>query len=321
MKKPKLPPVFALFVLAPMIGELLSGSAPPIEFFNPVGFLLLASLYGSGAIVIRELKIRWKKGFRALLLLGAAYGILEEGLMVKSFFDPNWMDLGILGTFGRWIEVNWVWTEMLIIYHAAFSITIPIVLVELAYPERKNERWISNRSLKGFVALLVIVTAIGFFFLTSYVPPLPHFIFAILAMSLLIYGAHKLPDKKEKAETKKKIGKARSLWITGLASTTAFFLIFWLGPYVLSNPIIIMLLGIALVFGMLKFLSRFDWESQEASLNRLAVVAGALSFLIVLAPLQELDATRQDNPVGMTIVGLVAVIGLLLLKRKVKSAH
>lgn len=321
MKKPKFPPVFTLFVLAPMIGELLSGSAPPIEFFNPIGFLLLASLYGSGAIVIRELKIRWKKDFRALLLLGAAYGILEEGLMVKSFFDPNWADLGILGIFGRWMEVNWIWTEMLIIYHAVFSITIPIVLVELTYPERKNEYWISNRSLKGFIALLVAVTAIGFFFLTSYVPPLPHYILATLAMSLLIYVAYKLPDKKEKAETKKKIRKPRSLWITGLASTTAFFLIFWLGPYVLNKPIIIMLLGTALVFGMLKFLSRFDWESREASLNRLAVVAGALSFLIILAPLQELDATRQDNPVGMTVVGLAAIIGLLLLKRKVKSTH
>jgi hypothetical protein len=53
-------------------------------------------LYGSGAIVMRELKIRWRKDFRGFLLLGGAYGKLEEGLMVKSFFDRNWMDLGIL---------------------------------------------------------------------------------------------------------------------------------------------------------------------------------------------------------------------------------
>jgi hypothetical protein len=75
-----------------------------------------------------------------LLLLGAANGILEEGLMVKSpFFNPNWVDLGILGSFGRWMDVNWVWAETLTVYHAVFSITIPIVLVELAYHERKNE--------------------------------------------------------------------------------------------------------------------------------------------------------------------------------------
>ncbi len=323
MKKPKIPPVVTLFVLAPMIGELLSGSAPPTEFFNPTGFLLLASLYGSGAIVVRELRIRWKKDFGAVLLLGAAYGVLEEGLIVKSFFDPGWMDLGILGTFGRWIEVNWVWTEMLIIYHAVISIAIPIVLVELAYPERKSKCWTNDRLFKSFIALLVIVTivtAIGFSFLTKYVPPLPHYLLTILVMSLFIYIAYKLPDKKEKTETKN-TGKARNLWIIGLASTAAFFLIFGLGPHLFAHPIIVMLLGIALLFGMLKFLSRFNWKSPKSSLNLLAIVAGALSFLIILTPLQELDAARQDNPAGMTLVGLAAIIGLLLLKRKVKNAR
>ena len=99
----KVPPALILFFLAPAIAELLSGSAPPSEFFNPVGFLLLASLYGSGALIVRELKVRWNKGYVSLFILGAAYGILEEGLMVKSFFDPNWMDLGILGSYGRWM--------------------------------------------------------------------------------------------------------------------------------------------------------------------------------------------------------------------------
>jgi hypothetical protein len=32
-----------------MIGELLSGSAPPAEFFNPFSPLVLSALYGSDA--------------------------------------------------------------------------------------------------------------------------------------------------------------------------------------------------------------------------------------------------------------------------------
>ena len=115
-------PALVLFLLVPAIAELLLGSAPPAEFFNPISFLLLASLYGSGAIIVRELKIRWNKGYVSLFVLGAAYGIIEEGLMVKSFFDPKWMDLGILGIYGRWQGVNWVWVEWLTIYHAIFSI-------------------------------------------------------------------------------------------------------------------------------------------------------------------------------------------------------
>jgi len=141
----KVPPALLLFVISPAIAELLLGSSPPSEFFNPFSLLLLCSLYGSGALIVRELKVRWNKGFVSMFVLGAAYGIIEEGLMVKSFFDPKWMDLGILGVYGRWLEVNWVWAEWLTIYHAIFSIAIPITLVELAYPERKSDKWLSNK--------------------------------------------------------------------------------------------------------------------------------------------------------------------------------
>ena len=130
-------PALTLFFLAPAIGELLSGSAPPAEFFNPFTLLLLAALYGSGAILVRELRLRWQQGWLAVFILGAAYGIIEEGWMVKSFFDPNWMDLGVLGSYGRWAGVNWVWTVGLTVYHAVFSIAIPILLVETAFPKTR----------------------------------------------------------------------------------------------------------------------------------------------------------------------------------------
>ena len=73
MKFPKPAPALILFLLAPAIGELLSGSAPPVEFFNPFGFIMLASLYGSGAVIVRELKARWRKGMGSVLLHGAAW--------------------------------------------------------------------------------------------------------------------------------------------------------------------------------------------------------------------------------------------------------
>ena len=76
-----LSPGLALFFLSPLIGELLSGSAPPAEFFNPVGFIMLAVLYGGGAILAREMTHRWDKSWPTLLVLGAAYGVAEEGLM------------------------------------------------------------------------------------------------------------------------------------------------------------------------------------------------------------------------------------------------
>ena len=37
----------------------------------------------------------------SIILLRGAYRVREEGVVVKSFFDPNWVDLGILGIYGR----------------------------------------------------------------------------------------------------------------------------------------------------------------------------------------------------------------------------
>jgi len=73
-------PALMLFFLSPIIAELLSGSAPPAEFFNPLSLLVLTALYGSGAILVRELALRWNKRWPTIFVLGAAYGIVEEGL-------------------------------------------------------------------------------------------------------------------------------------------------------------------------------------------------------------------------------------------------
>ncbi|OLC21634.1 MAG: hypothetical protein AUH33_01400 [Chloroflexi bacterium 13_1_40CM_68_21] len=82
------PAALALFVLAPVCGELLSGSTPLRAFVNPFTFLYLSGLYGSGALIVREIVRRRGLGWRNVLLLGAAYGVLEEGLVVTSWTNP-----------------------------------------------------------------------------------------------------------------------------------------------------------------------------------------------------------------------------------------
>ena len=121
-------PVLVLLVLAPAIGELLSGSSPPLQFFNPVFFLLLVGLYGCGALLVRETVARYQLNAVGVLLLGAAYGIVEEGLTCKSFFNLHWTDTGFLSVYGRGWGVNWVWTFGLTVYHAVVSITVPASL-------------------------------------------------------------------------------------------------------------------------------------------------------------------------------------------------
>src|SRR5512145_1942134 len=81
--KQRIHPALALWLIAPVFGEMVSGSTPLNEYLSPFCILLFGMLYGSGALLIREMLIRGQKGWRSLLLLGMAYGIYEEGLMVR----------------------------------------------------------------------------------------------------------------------------------------------------------------------------------------------------------------------------------------------
>jgi hypothetical protein len=48
-------PVLVLYVLSPVVGELLSSASPPVEFFSVFGLTVMCVLYGSGALPVREL--------------------------------------------------------------------------------------------------------------------------------------------------------------------------------------------------------------------------------------------------------------------------
>jgi hypothetical protein len=323
-------PAWVLFFLSPAIAELLSGSAPPREFFNPVGFSIIAALYGSGAVIARELTVRWGKGWPALLCLGAAYGILEEGLAVKSFFDPNWMDLGILGTYGRWAGVNWVWSLELTIYHAVFSIAVPAALVMIIFPQRRTEPWVSRGGLRLLYILLAADTIFCLVFLTPYRPAPVALAGAALVAALAVFLARRVPgqawaDRDEAlASGSSGLGggpPARARWfaLAGFTVTTLFFLINWGVPRSGLSPLGTMLLTLGLVAGAAGVVRRLAGRSRTPTLSdrRLwALVSGALGFFIVLAPLQELDPTRSDSTKGMTVVGLACLLLLGWVARR-----
>jgi hypothetical protein len=155
-------PVLTLLVLSPAIGELLSGSSPPLQFFNPLFFTLLVGLYGCGALLVRETVVRHGLNAAGMLLLGAAYAIIEEGLTCKSFFNPYWTDTGYLSVYGRAAGVNWVWAFGLTFYHMAVSITVPIFLTEALFPLRAQVPWLRRRGWWCASIALSLVTLLGF---------------------------------------------------------------------------------------------------------------------------------------------------------------
>lgn len=306
-------PAWVLFLLAPALGELLSGSNPPLKFFNPAAFLMLSALYGSGAILVRELTLRWHKGWPSVLVLGAAYGIVEEGLMCKSFFDPQWPDLGRLGIYGRWAGVNWVWSLQFTLYHAVFSIAIPILLVELLFPVRRKAQWVGRRGMLGFALLLLADVIFGFFALTPYRPPAGLGLLAVAGVVALCWLARCQPVHWW---TPRNGLPSRPRWfaLVGFGGAFAFFDI----PHQLPEtgvPVPVTLLATVILAMLLSHLvRRLSAEGAWADEHRLALAAGALMFLAVIAPVHEF----AEGQTGMTTVGLATMGFLVWLWRRTR---
>ncbi|MDA4114782.1 MAG: hypothetical protein OK474_12130 [Thaumarchaeota archaeon] len=154
-------PILCLLILTPGIPEYLSSSSPVYTIvLNPPQFVFqLAAnlgLYGPGVLLIREAIIRWNKGWGSVLLLGAAYGILEEGIALSTLFNPGAGPVGQLGYFGHWLGVSWVRSAGILPVHMIFSISIPILLLGLALPATRGKSLLSRR---GIVAVAAILTA------------------------------------------------------------------------------------------------------------------------------------------------------------------
>lgn len=164
-------PVLFLVFLSPGIPEYLSGSSPisalvanPPQFFLQLGLNL--GLYGPGVLLIREAKLRWHKGWATVLLLGAAYGILEEGIALSTLFNPIAQPVGIQGFYGHWLGVSWIWTEGVILVHVLFSITIPILLLHLAIPSARGKPFLTGPKLRATAIILGVDVSVLFGFVT-----------------------------------------------------------------------------------------------------------------------------------------------------------
>ena len=300
-------PALVLFLLAPAVGELLSGSAPPSEFFTPFGFTILLGLYGCGAVLTRELKILWGKGIGSLLLLGAAYGARARAV------------------FGRWLGVNWVWAAELTMYHAIISITVPVILVELAYPKRKCERWLTDGWLKVVASVLTVDVAVGFILFSlmlDYFPPLPQYFLAFIVVVVFTYIAYRLPADWARHGIKPMKTPLFYAAFTAFGAL-ASGIIFWILPnfsFFPLFPVVVILIGFSVIFGLIRLLAGYNWKNAT-SLHWFALTFGSLFLFIISAFFQELDKSRTDNTAGMGLVGVVTIISMVLLWLKLKRSN
>ncbi|MHA2641733.1 MAG: hypothetical protein V2G42_09330 [bacterium JZ-2024 1] len=315
-------PALTLYFLAPALAELLSGSAPPAEFFHPFGFVVITLSYGCGALLIREISLQFPQRWHAIFVFGIAYAIAEEALTAKSFFDPHWGDLGVLATYGRWGETAWIWVWAMIAYHTVYSIALPTYITEFIYAEHRGERWLTPRGLKSAGGLFLAVVLFGYLAFGGrgkpfHPGPLQTLGSVAMITGLISYawrrcaqpsaphGVRSKLDPAPSGETREtlpgpwKFGVIGFLYMPVLLALPSFFYARHLpAPLTFILYVLVTLLMANLVY---------RWSGAGAlwtERHRFALLTGLYLPLIVLAPIQELDnAKRPDDTSGMAMVG------------------
>jgi len=279
-------PLLCLLILSPGIPEYLSGSSNmAFLVVNPVVFFLFLAanlaLYGPGVILIREAKIRWNKGWASVFLLGAAYGIVEEGLALRTLFNPNSSVVGNLGVYGHALGVNWVWAVGLVIFHSVFSIGLPIFIFGLAFPELKSKSLVSSRG----ISIALFTLGVDSFLLSLLVSYWPAEIWGLLVISsivvaVLVVAARKLPSDFLKSVRPAPRWRPRTFFLVGAVFFPINILAGSLAASANLFPPIIMIFDVVAALWILR-LAFTAMGTQLNQAHKVAFAFGLVSPIVV----------------------------------------
>jgi hypothetical protein len=174
-----------LAVITPVIAELTLGNPPLSKIWL---MLLWIPIYGAGTVLIRELVRRRRGGWPSILLLGLAYGIVEEGLVLQALSSPTMY--GVAGWAPRFLGLNSAYTELNLPYHAVFSVALPILLADLAFPSLRDRPYLKRTGvvvagvvfvLGGLLLRMTVATSID----PGYQAPVAVLVGCVAAVALL----------------------------------------------------------------------------------------------------------------------------------------
>jgi hypothetical protein len=307
-----------LVVMAACLAEFLTGSTPFLRpFSDPIGFSFNLGLYGGGVLLIREATIRWRKRWGAILLLGGAYAVGEEGFAAKTMVDPI---SPIIGNqlYSHWMGVNWVPLADLTVFHAAFSIAVPLLLVELLFPETKGRRLLGNLGLAVDTAIYGLTLLLLSLYLGDpFRPPLYVAVFLAAYASAFIVAAYLVPRSFLQAKGERPDRRERDFILLGLVFMGGFFLISgaltpgWVLerflPWPITAALILPLAGVTAWY-LARHAGRFE--------NDIVKVDFVLGMTLVFVPIDTIAELSGD--VGVLLFTALVLTMLLLLRSRVK---
>jgi hypothetical protein len=323
------PVALALLFLSPIVGEMISGSTPPLLFVQPFALIFLPAMYGAWALLTHEVIARRRLGWGNALLLGAAFGVFQEALVVQTWFNyispqsPSHTG----GTYGLVAGTSLNWALNLTIYHAVVSITVPLILVTVFFPRRAPLPWLGPKRIVLVAAwMLLLCGALAFnaafnqFVEDGYAgPPLISYLVAAAFMSLFIMLGVFVRFPAPRPNLAK---RAPRLWTVRLVCCGYMILFFAFSvvlpatrlPAVTAMALVLLLFASAL-WRVRSWSARAGWDERHL----LSVAFGViLYFTFVWGPFIEFGLQLPART-GMTVANLLIVVALLIFDQRLKQ--
>src|SRR5262249_44603959 len=254
-------------------------------------YLLLPQIgvYGCGALLIRALVRYRRRGWDAVLLLGIAFAIVEECLILQTALAPLFIAADPQHIYGRSLGVNWIYLLFQLGYESGWAILLPILLTELIFPDRRTDPWVGRWGLV-ILPVVYLLASVGTWYVgrpavrrfapgPGYeVPPLT-FAAALAAIAALVavaLGSGSMARPRQHATR-----RAVRPWLVRLV---AFLLaLFWFVLVILSvgvapslPAVAPVITGLGLAALAISLVRRWSASSAWRDTHRLALVSGAL---------------------------------------------
>jgi hypothetical protein len=314
----RIAPAIGLFLLSPFVGEFLLGNVA-IDAL-PIG-LVMAPMYGGGAVLIRESARRAGKGWPTIFLLAIAYGVVEEGLSCQTLFNPSYFGFNLLReAYIPLLGMGVWWTLFVLTLHTIWSICVPIAIIESLVPDRATTPWLGRPGLAVATVLYVLGSALVFIgtyrqeqFMAS-----PAQLAGVAVTALVLVAAAFALAFASGRTTTTRGRPAPGPWPVGafsLLATSAFLVV----RYVLADwPLVfayLLLYGLAAVL-VVRWSGRAGWGPA----HRLALAGGALLTYAwhSFPETPVLGSAGTTDLAGNIVFSILAVLLLILAGRTVQ---
>lgn len=165
----RIAPALGVFLLAPLLAEYLTGYDSSTGDLGALlfGLVFLAPLYGSPALLIREVARRAGRGWPTIILLAFGCGVIQAGLIDHSLFNPSYRDIDywqamLTPTYIPALGIGADPTLDFVLGHVIWSFSLPIALVETFVPERRTTPWLGKLGLALIAVMYLLIAALIF---------------------------------------------------------------------------------------------------------------------------------------------------------------